>query len=81
MTFESTSNLESGGTGVVNRRVFYYDRSLNVLTLVSRSFFGNNFVPRMSNGRFIVWESTSNLTGQNPMGESVIYAFDRRHDN
>lgn len=81
VTFESTANLESGGTGVVNRRIFYYDRALNVLTLVSRSFFGNNFVPRMSNGRFIVWESTSNLTGQNPMGESVIYAFDRRRDD
>ena len=81
VTFESTANLESGGGTVVNRRVFLYDRSLNILTLVSRSFFGNNFVPRMSNGRFVVWESTSNLTGNNPMGESVIYAFDRRRDD
>ena len=40
-----------------------------------------NAAPRMSNGRFIVWESTSNLTGNNPMGESVIYAFDRRRDD
>lgn len=81
VTFESTANLELGGGAVVNRRIFYYDRQLNTLTLVSRSFFGNNFVPRMSNGRFIVWESTSNLTGQNPMGDSVIYAFDRRRDD
>lgn len=81
VVFESTANLESGGTALANRRVFLYDRSLNVLTLVSRSFFGNNFVPRMSNGRFIVWESTSNLTGQNPTGEHVIYAFDRRRDD
>ena len=81
VAFESTSNLEGGGTGVVNRRIFYYDRSLNTLTLVSRSFFGTNTAPRMSNGRFIVWESTSNLTGNNPMGESVIYAFDRRRDD
>ena len=45
------------------------------------AFFGNNFVPRMSNGRFIVWQSTSNLTGQNPTNEDVIYAFDRRRDD
>lgn len=81
VTFESTSTLESGGTGTANRRVFYYDRALNTLTLVSRSFFGDNLVPRMSNGRFIVWESTSNLTGNNPTYESVIYAFDRRRDD
>lgn len=81
VAFESTANLEGGGGSVVNRRIFFYDRSLNVLTLVSRSFFGNNFLPRMSNGRFIVWESTSNLTGNNPMGDKVIYAFDRRRDD
>jgi hypothetical protein len=81
VTFESTATLESGGAAVANRRVFYYDRSLDTLTLVSRSFFGENTVPRMSNGRHIVWQSTSNLTGQNPMNESVIYAFDRRRDN
>jgi cysteine-rich repeat protein len=81
VAFESTANLESGGGAVVNRRIFLYDRSLNILTLVSRSFFGNNFVPRMSNGRFIVWESTSNLTGNNPGGERVIYAYDRRRDD
>ena len=81
VTFESTANLESGGNGLANRRIFYYDRLRDQLTVVSRSFFGSNFVPRLSNGRFIVWESTSNLTGQNPMNETVIYAFDRRRDN
>ena len=81
VTWESTSDLENGGLAVVNRRVFYWDRLLNSLTIVSRSFFGNNFVPRMSNGRFIVWQSTSNLTGQNPTNEDVIYAFDRRRDD
>lgn len=35
----------------------------------------------ISNGRFSVWESTSNLTDQHPVGDSVIYAFDLRHDN
>ena len=63
------------------RRIFHYDRSLDILPLISRPFFANNFVPRMCNGRFIDWESTANLTGQNPMGDSVIFAFDRRHDN
>jgi Tol biopolymer transport system component len=81
VTFESTSNLESGANAVINRRVFLYDRKLSTLIVVSRSFFGNNFVPRLSNGRFVVWESTANLTGQNPMNEPVIYAFDRRKDD
>ncbi len=81
VTFESTANLESGGNAVLNRRVFYYDRTRDTLTVVSRSLFGNNFVPRLSNGRFIVWESTANLTGQNPLGDRVIYAFDRRRDD
>lgn len=81
VAFESTANLESGGNTVLNRRVFYYDRLRDSLTVVSRSFFGNNFVPRLSNGRFIVWQSTSNLTGQNPMNDDVIYAFDRRRDD
>lgn len=81
VTFESTANLESGGNAVLNRRVFYYDRSRDTLTVVSRSLFGDNFVPRLSNGRFIVWESTANLTGQNPLAERVIYAFDRRRDD
>lgn len=81
VTFESTADLETGGNVVVNRRVFYYDRLLGNLTLVSRSFFGSNYVPRMSNGRFIVWQSTANLTGQNPGNDDVIYAFDRRRDD
>ncbi|MGH7785449.1 MAG: NosD domain-containing protein [Candidatus Binatia bacterium] len=81
VTFESTSNLESGANAVINRRVFLYDRKLSNLIVVSRSFFGNNFVPRLSNGRFVVWESTANLTGQNPLNERVIYAFDRRKDD
>jgi cysteine-rich repeat protein len=81
VAFESTANLESGGNALLNRRVFYYDRVRDSLTIVSRSFFGDNFVPRLSNGRFIVWQSTSNLTGQNPMNEDVIYAFDRRRDD
>jgi cysteine-rich repeat protein len=81
VTFESTADLENGGNAISNRRVFYYDRLLDTLTIVSRSFFGTNTVPRMSNGRFIVWQSTSNLTGQNPTNEDVIYAFDRRRDD
>ncbi|MDX2170111.1 MAG: right-handed parallel beta-helix repeat-containing protein [Deltaproteobacteria bacterium] len=81
VAFESTANLESGGNALLNRRVFFYDRVRDALTIVSRSFFGDNFVPRFSNGRFIVWESTSNLTGNNPMNDHVIYAFDRRRDD
>ncbi len=81
VAFESTADLESGGTTLLNRRVFYYDRQRDQLIVVSRSLFGDNFVPRFSNGRFLVWESTANLTGQNPGGDRVIYAFDRRRDN
>lgn len=81
VAFECTADLEDGGTTLLNRRVFFYDRQRDQLTVVSRSLFGNNFVPRFSNGRFVVWESTANLTGQNPGGDRVIYAFDRRRDN
>lgn len=81
VAFESTADLESGGTTEVNRRVFIYDRQRDQLLVVSRSLFGDNFMPRFSNGRFLVWESTANLTGQNPGGDHVIYAFDRRRDN
>jgi hypothetical protein len=81
VVFESTADLENAGTVLTNRRVWQYDRRDGNLVLMSRSFFGNNFTPRIGRGRFVVWESTANLTGSNPGGESVIYIFDRRKDN
>jgi hypothetical protein len=59
----------------------YYERTRDTLTVVSRALFGDNFVPRLSNGRFIVWESTANRTGQSPLSDRVIFAFDRRRDD
>jgi len=83
ITFESTTDVEDGGTGGVltNRRVHLFDRKFGTTLLLSRSFFGDNFVPRISQGRFVVWESTANLTGQNPGGDRSIYLFDRRKDD
>lgn len=83
VTFESTADAEDGGTGAIltNRRVHLFDRKKGTTLLLSRSFFGDNTVPRISQGRFIVWESTANLTGQNPDGEKAIYLFDRRKDD
>lgn len=80
IVFESTANLEDGGNVLTNRRIFQYKRGSGELVLVSRSFFGENTSPRISRGRFTVWESTANLNGTNPGGESVIYVYDRRSD-
>ncbi len=81
VAFESTSDLEAGGAVDLNRRIFLFDRKLEELIVVSRSLFGSNVAPRISNGRFVVWESTSDLTGRNPIGEPTIYVFDRRRDD
>jgi hypothetical protein len=48
---------------------------------VSRSRLGENTAPRISRGRYIVWESTADLTGNNAEGEKVIYQFDRKRDD
>jgi len=50
------------------------------LTLLSRSRFGTNQNPRIRKRRFVVWESTSNLTGGNPGSDWVVYLFDRKKD-
>jgi hypothetical protein len=81
IVFESTANLEAGGAVLTNRRIFQFKRGTGETILVSRSFFGENTSPRISRGRFTVWQSTANLTGTNPGGKSVIYIFDRRRDN
>lgn len=81
VVFESTSDVEATGGTLTNRRVILFDRRNGQTIVVSRSFFGQNFKPRISNGRFVVWESTANLTGSNPGGDSVIYLFDRRKDD
>ncbi len=81
ITFESTVDVEDTGAILTNRRVHLYDRKTGTTLLISRSFFGDNFAPRISQGRFVVWESTANLTGQNPNGDRAIYLFDRRRDS
>ncbi len=83
IVFESTADVEDGGTGgiLTNRRVHLFDRKKGTTLLMSRSFFGDNYNPRISQGRFVVWESTANLTGQNPSGDRAIYLFDRRKDD
>jgi len=48
---------------------------------ISRSFFGSNQNPRISQGRYVVWDSTANLTGSNPGGKRVVYCYNRRRDN
>jgi Tol biopolymer transport system component len=81
VAFESTADADAAGATLTNRRVFLFDRKNGTTRSISRSLFGDNFKPRISNGRFVVWESTSNLTGSNPGAERVIYLYDRRKDN
>jgi hypothetical protein len=78
VVFESTADLLNDGA--TNRRVFQFDRLKNKLFAMSRSRSGENRGARISRGRFVVWESTSDLTGGNPLREKVIYLFDRRRD-
>ncbi len=74
VVFESTADLEADGS--TNRRVFQFDQWTGKLLKLSRSRFGENFTPR-SNGVYIVWESTANLTGHNPSGDRVVYFLNR----
>jgi len=76
--FESTADLTN--SGATNRRVFQFDRVRGKLTLLSRSRFGTNEKPRIRKRRYVVWESTADLTGKNPNNEWVIYLFDRKKD-
>jgi hypothetical protein len=76
--FESTEDIENDGA--TNRRVFQYNLENGKLLRLSRSRFGDNRAPQLRKKRFVVWESTSNLTGGNPNNESVIYLFDRKKD-
>jgi hypothetical protein len=73
--------VEDTGALLGNRRVHLHDRSFGTTLPISRSAFGENVLPRISRGRFVVWQSTANLTGSNPTGEDVIYLFNRRKDN
>lgn len=82
VVFESTAvQLAAGDTPGGNRRVYLFDRRRGTALLISRSTLGDNFSPRISKGRFVVWESTANLTGENPTRDRVIYMFDRRRDD
>jgi len=81
VVFESTARLVPEDAGATNRRVFLFDRVAGTTLRLSRSLFGDNFTPRISKGRFVVWESTANLTGQNSTGQRVLYLYDRRTDN
>jgi Tol biopolymer transport system component len=78
VVFESTADLTNSGAG--NRRIFQFDRVHKTLTLLSRSRFGTNQLPKVSLHRYVIWESNANLTGHNPNGDWVIYLFDRRKD-
>ncbi len=64
VVFESTADLLNNGA--TNRRIFQFDRTQGVLLQLSRSRFGDNQGPRTRKRRYVVWESTANLTGQNP---------------
>lgn len=79
VVFESTEDLD--GDGADNRRVYMFNRNAQTLLRLSRSRFGDNAHPRISNGRYVVWDSTANLTGQNAAGDKVIYLFDRLKDD
>lgn len=80
VAFESTaSDLDSSSTvddDLTNRRVYLFDRVACTTKLLSLNSNRTNTVPRLSKGRFTVWQSTSNFTG-----EHRVYMFDRREDN
>jgi Tol biopolymer transport system component len=78
VVFESTADLLNDGA--TNRRVFQYDRLTGKLFAMSRTRSGENRGARISRGRYVAWESTSDLTGGNPLRNKVIYLFDRRRD-
>lgn len=63
VVFESTSDLMNDAS--TNRRIFQFDRDRGILLQLSRSSFGDNQKPRTRKRRYVVWESTANLTGQN----------------
>jgi cysteine-rich repeat protein len=81
IVFESTADADGPGTTLTNRRIFLFDVNKGTTRAISRSFFGTNAKPRISKGRYVVWESTANLTGSNPGGNRVIYLYNRRKDN
>lgn len=95
IAFESNASPVAFGTDTIsasNRNVYLYDRNCafsptpgcQVFKRLSKRNIGDNLAPRISKGRFVVWESTANLTdlpGGNPNGEHVIYLYDRRRDD
>ncbi|MGH3642634.1 MAG: hypothetical protein ACRDUX_26825, partial [Mycobacterium sp.] len=86
VVFESTADLNVDPMTAANRRVFLVDLNRaptepKRLRALSSSLVGENTSPRISDGRFTVWDSTANLTGSNSEGERVIYLFDRRKDD
>jgi cysteine-rich repeat protein len=92
IAFESTANLI--GDGGTNRRIFLIDRNKSTadpgrIRVLSRPTDGDNEHPRISNGRFIVWDSNLNLACSpgNPNcpriledGERLVYLYDRQQD-
>jgi hypothetical protein len=81
IAFESTADLT--GDGATNRRVFLFDRKSSTLTQLSRSSIGDNQNPRISNGRFVVWDSDVDLSTNPPtmLPERVVYVYDRKQDD
>jgi hypothetical protein len=64
LVFQTTADLLNNGS--TNPRIFQFDRERGVLLQLSRSRFGDNLTPGTRKRRFVVWESTANLTAQNP---------------
>lgn len=82
IAFESTANLTVDATGD-NRRIYFFDRDKNKMTLLSKSSVpgGDNRHPRISNGRFVVWDSNVDLNTNMLLTERVVYLYDRQQDN
>lgn len=82
IAFESTANLTVDATGN-NRRIYFFDRDKNKMTLLSKSSIpgGDNRHPRISNGRFVVWDSNVDLTTNTLLTERVVYLYDRQQDD
>jgi len=79
IAFHLDANL-TGGNPDRNHEIFLFDRNTNAITQITNTTSGaapTNHAPSINaNGNLIVFESTADLTGQNPELNREIFLFD-----
>ena len=77
IAFDSDSNI-NGGNPNNNTEVFLYDTTTDVFTQITDTTSGFNITASISDdANIIAFESTANITGQNPDGSREIVFFNR----